>query len=200
MRRVALVGLMQMDLPGRTVRLCDGGVIRWGSDVFAVKDAVYGAVGAFEELKEGVGDELPTLDLTLLPPAASAPSDINKAENQGARARLWIAEFDIATGTVTGTPDLQFDGQVDSTVLTIGPSRRELAVTVTPTADRLLMRSEGNSLSPTFHKAIWPGETGHDDATGLTQYKAWGAENPMTAQARNGWGAVINFNKSVGGA
>ncbi|WP_408585907.1 hypothetical protein [Novosphingobium sp.] len=178
MRRVALVGLMQMDLPSRTVRLCDGGVIRWGSDVFAAKDAVFGAVGGFEELKEGVGDELPALDLTLIPPGSSAPATINDPANQGARVRFWIAEYDIATGAVTGTPNLQFDGQLDNTVLTLGSSRRELAVTVTPTADRLLMRSEGNSLSPSFHKSVWPGETGQDDATGLTQYKAWGAENP----------------------
>lgn len=180
MRRVALVGLMQMDLPGRTVRLCDGGVIRWGINSFTAKDAVYGSVGGFEELKEGVGDELPALDLTLIPPGSSAAATINSGANQGARVRFWIAEYDIATGAVTGTPNLQFDGQLDNTVLTTGDSRRELSVTVTPTADRLLMRSEGNSLSPAFHKAVWPGELGHDDANGLTQYKAWGAENPKS--------------------
>lgn len=188
MQRLSLVGLMQMDLPGRTVRLCDGGLIRWGANAFAGKDAVFGAFGGFEALKEGVGDELPALDLTLLPPGSSAPGDVNDGANQAAPVWFWIAEYDVDTGAVTSTPDLQFAGQLDHTTLTFGSDRRELAVTVTPTAEKLLTKSEGNSLSPTFHKAVWPGETGHDQASGLTVADAWGTESPATATSRtNSW-------------
>jgi hypothetical protein len=70
-----------------------------------------------------------------------------------------------------------FFGQIDQTVFKLGRATRDLAMTIVAKLERLFLRNEGNSLSPTFHKSVWPGETGHDNATGLVIPIAWGTES-----------------------
>ena len=82
-----------------------------------------------------------------------------------------------------------FDGQVDQTVLTVGKGTKELAVSVVSLAERLFEGNIGNTLNPTWHKSIWPGETGHDNATGLSVSVAWGTESP-TRYSTGGAGSV----------
>jgi hypothetical protein len=52
-----------------------------------------------------------------------------------------------------------------------------MGTTVVPNTARLLERNIGNSLNSAFHKSIWPGETGHDNADGLGRQIAWGVES-----------------------
>lgn len=177
MNRVGLIGLMQMDLPGNTVRLCDGGFIHWGADTFRSHDPLFGTIATAESLGEGVGDEVAVLGLTFLPTADATPGDLSQPGYQASRVRFWIAEYDVDAGSLVGTPELEFSGQVDRTMLTVGRSR-ELGMTVVSLAERLFELNIGNSLSPTFHKTVWPGETGHDNATGVTLPDAWGVESP----------------------
>jgi hypothetical protein len=187
-----LAALARLDLPTGTVRLCDGGLVTLGGDTFTALDATFGTLGAIEALGEGIGDEVPALRMTLLPAGSAAPSALSQPGFQTARVRLWIAEVNPATSAVSGTPDLQFDGQVDQTVLRLGRDRRELDMTVVSMAERLFNRASGNNLSPTFHKSVWAGETGHDQASGLTVSVAWGAEAPVTsgrATTGGGFGA-----------
>lgn len=179
MKSVALTALMRIELPGGvTVRLCDGGVIRWDAETFKSKDATFGTVASLQALGEGAGDEVPALEMVLLPPQAAAVGDLSQPGFQTSRVRFWLGEYDPATGEVVGTPDVIFDGQIDQTTLSVGRDRRELAVSVVAVVERLFERNIGNSLSPVFHKSVWPGETGHDNATGLTVPVAWGAETP----------------------
>ncbi|MFN7029464.1 MAG: hypothetical protein ACK4PC_08855, partial [Sphingopyxis sp.] len=91
------------------------------------------------------------------------------------RVRMWIAEVDEATATIDGTPTLMFDGQVDSSDLVIDRGSRELEMTIVPAAERLFLIDEGNTLSPRFHKLLFPGELGEDNATGVGVGVAWGA-------------------------
>lgn len=188
MLSTSLVGLLKMELPTGTVRLCDGGLIRWGSETFTGKDATFGTIASLDALTEGVGDEVPALEMALNPVGSAAPGDLSQAGFQTSRVRFWIAEFDPATGAVVGTPDLQFDGQIDQTKLSVGRETRRLSTTIVSTAERLFNRAEGNSLSPAFHHGVWPGELGQDQATGLTIPVAWGAEAPVTGgQMPTGW-------------
>jgi hypothetical protein len=180
MRTVSLAGLLKIELPTATVRLCDGGLIRWSSETFTSKDATFGTIASLDALSEGVGDEVPALEMALNPTNSAVPSDLSQPGFQTARVRFWIAEFNTATGAVVGTPDLQFDGQIDQTKLAVGRDTRRLSMTIVSTAERLFNRAEGNSLSPAFHHGVWPGELGHDQATGLTIPVAWGAEAPVT--------------------
>lgn len=177
MNRIALTGLLAIDLPEREIRLCDGGFFEYDGDTYRGKDAVFGTVGGVDTLTEGLGDSVPALSITLLPPDSTAAVDLSKPGHQTAEVRFILAEFDVDTGQITSA-DVQFVGQVDQTVLTVGKGQRELAISVTSLAERLFEGNIGNSLSPVFHKTVHPGEHGHDNATGLTVPVAWGVEKP----------------------
>lgn len=199
MRKVGLIGLCKIELPAATIRLTDGGFIQWGGEIYKSKDDVFGTIASIEELTEGVEAEVPALDMAMIPSGTAAAAELSQPGFQRSRVRFWLGEYDRATGLLDGTPDILFDGQIDQTSLTAGRSSRELAMTIVSSAERLFERNIGNSLSPAFHKSIWPGETGHDNATGLGSPVAWGVEAPPSTSAnyygggiRSGVGSNIN--------
>lgn len=177
MNRVGIIGLLEIALPDSTVRLCDGGFIVFGGQTYRSADATFGTIAGVEPMSEGIGEEVPALELTLLPDDSAAPEDLSQPGFQKSIVRFWIGEFDPDTGLIDGTPDLMFHGQIDQTTLSVSKGRRELAMTIVSTVERLFLRNRGNSLNPRFHKSVWPGETGHDNATGLTTPVAWGVES-----------------------
>jgi hypothetical protein len=197
MQTLALIGLLKIELPDATVRLCDGGFIEFDGETYRSTDPVFGGIASLQSLTEGVGEEIPALELTLNPSGDSAAADLSQPGFQKSAVRLWVGEYDVDAGTLTGTPDLLFFGQIDQTILRIGRSARDLAMTIVSTLERLFMRNEGNTLSPTFHKSVWPGELGHDNATGLTINDAWGVES--SANAYSGAGGS-DFGGGIRGA
>lgn len=178
MDAVTLAGLVQISLPDSTRRFCDGAFVVWGADTFEAADNDFGVIGAMESVEEGTGDEIPALRMTFLPVSTAAAATLSKPEYQGATVRTWIAEVDIETNEVVGTPSLEFDGQIDSTDLVIDRGSRELEMDITSRAERLFVINEGNTLSPRFHKSLFPGETGEDNATGVGVGVAWGTALP----------------------
>lgn len=182
MDRILLTGLMKIELRDtREILLCDGGFVDFAGDRYRSSDDTFGIIGAVESYSEGVGEEAPAFRMTLLPPSTSAAADLSAPGMQGSRARFWIAEIDPDAGTVIGTPDLQFDGMIDQTILRVGLRKLELDMTFVPLAERLFSRNEGNSLNPSFHKRVNPGELGEDNATGLGIGVAWGVEAQQSA-------------------
>ncbi len=179
MNRIAFVGLIKIEFPGHTVRLCDGGFMEFDGETYRATDATFGSVAGVEGVSEGVGEEVPVFEMSMIPPGTTPAGTLSQPGYQTARARFWIGEYDVDAGTLTGTPDLQFDGQVDQTNLDYS-NGRTLALSIVSTAARLMERNIGNSLNPSWHKSIWPGETGHDNATGLGRNVAWGVEAPPT--------------------
>ena len=185
MNAIALTGLVQVDLPERTLRFCDGAFFAFEGETFRGKDATYGTIAALAAMSEGVGDTVPAIQMTLLPANDAAPADLSQPGHQTARVRFWIAEYDVASGLITSS-EVMFDGQVDQTILTVGNGAKTLEVSVVSLAERLFEGNIGNTLNPTFHKSVWPGETGHDQATGLTIPVAWGTERPPFSSTRTG--------------
>ena len=108
--------------------------------------------------------------------------------NQTARVTLWLAQYDPATATVTGTPSVEFHGMLDQATLVRGGGKFELVVSVVSLLERLFELNIGNTLNPTFHKSIFPGEGGEDHATGLGLPDAWGVEAPAQSAASVGSG------------
>lgn len=191
MQRVSLIGLIKIELPATTIRICDGGFVVFAGETYRSKDDVFGSIGSLGAMTEGIGEEIPALEMTLLPAATSAPATLSQPGFQKSTVRLWVGEKNEELGTIVGTPDLLFLGQIDQTVFRIGRSSRELAMTIVAKLERLFLRNEGNSLSAMFHKSVWPGETGHDNATGLVRPIAWGVEasqGASTAYYSNGGG------------
>ena len=175
------VGLLKIEFPTRTVRLCDGGYFVWGAETYRASDAVFGTIGSIEELTEGVGDEVPALELVLNPPIETAPASLVQPGFQNSRVRLWLARYDPASMTVISAGSAMFDGFLDTATLVRGPGKLELRCQVVAMLERLFELNIGNSLNQTFHKSIWPGETGEDQATGLSLPDAWGVEGPVQA-------------------
>jgi hypothetical protein len=190
-----MIGLLKMELPGRTVLLCDGGFITFAGETYTASDAVLGTVGGVETPAEGAGGDVPAASITFLPITADVATLADPAM-QGSRVRFWMAFYDEATGTITGTPDLQFDGQVDQVTLS-GGSVRELDVSVVSTGERLFEGNLGNSLNSAWHKGIWPGELGHDNATGLSVPVAWGTERPAAVGQSAGTGGGGSGNRGA---
>jgi hypothetical protein len=194
---VSLTGLLKIELPTADVLLCDGGWFPWAGDVYQSRDPVFGVIGSVEGLEEGVGDELPALELEFVPADDAAVSDLSQPGFQQSRVRLWVGEYDPETGAIVGTPELEFDGMLDQTTLRVGRSERTLASTIVPTAERLFQRNIGNSLSPGFHKTLFAGELGHDNATGLKVAVAWGVASPARATGNSGGGGGGGFGSGT---
>lgn len=192
LRRIAFVGLMKIEIPGHTVRLCDGGFMVFEGETYRSKDPVYGSIGSLEPLNEGVGAEVPVFELGLLPPGTTDPADLVPPGFQTSRARFWLGEYDVDAGTLDGEPDLLFDGVADQCTLEFGRDSLSMQTSIVASTARLLERNAGNGLSSTFHKSVWPGETGEDGATGLSLPDPWGVEAPPAmgggyTTAVNGW-------------
>lgn len=187
MNIIAMTGLLKIELPEHTIRFCDGGFFEFEGETYRSKDPIFGTIAAVQSLTEGVGDSVPALSITLLPPDATAAADLSKPGHQTSRVRFWLAEYDVSTNVISSA-DVQFDGQIDQSVLTVGKGKRELSVSVVSLAERLFEGNIGNTLNPTWHKSVWPGETGHDNATGLAVPVAWGVEGPRRSSAGGGGG------------
>lgn len=173
-----LAGLVKIELPEATLRICDGAFVKWDAETFEASDPDFGTIGSMEPVEEGVGDEIPALRMTFLPNSTASAAALSQPEYQGCRVRMWIAEVDIDTNQVVGDPSLEFDGQADSTDLIIGKGTRELEMDVVSAAERLFVINEGNTLSPRFHKLLYPGELGQDNAIGVGVGVAWGTALP----------------------
>lgn len=177
MNRVALVGLIKIELPGHTLRLCDGGFFVFQGETYRSIDPVFGTIGSVENLKEGIGDTLPALSMTLLTPSTSAAAQLSQPGNQTSPVTFWLAEYDPATMQISSA-DVQFTGFVDQAVVVSGGGQMRIDLSIVSLAERLFEGNIGNTLNPAFHKSIWPGETGHDNATALALQVAWGTERP----------------------
>lgn len=178
MNRYLLAGLLQVDLPAHTVRLCDGGSLDWDGDTFTARDSVFGVVQGLTTISEAVGNQLPTFTLSFLPPEAVASADLIDKTFQGSRLRIWTAEVDEDTGLITGDPDLEADMIIDVPTLRWENGVRILEVDCVSAWQRLFDFNEGNFLDGPSHKRIYPSEQGLDNVTGVATTFAWGTAGP----------------------
>jgi hypothetical protein len=178
MDQVTLVGMLKLELPGRDVLLCDGGVIPFGGQLYSSLDDTFGTVAAFDALTEGTGDELPAGTVTFLPRDVAAAVELSQPGYQNARLRMWIGEVDETTGLLLGAPDLIADWQTDKTVLKRAAGSRSLDIVCVTRSQRLLTRNDGNALSSTAHQRVFAGERGFDNAVGMEIEVPWGVVAP----------------------
>ena len=182
---ITIVGLAKIVLPSRTIRLCDGGIVTWAAtgETYTGADAVYGAIGGMDVPQESLGNEAPGGRLTLLPPSITGASDLFAANAQGSSVKFWIGEVNTATGAITGTPQLMFDGFVDTMLITASRSGRTVEIDFMSAAERLFYVAEGNVLSPRYQKALFPGELGLDYASNAQTSVAWGVAGEQRGSA-----------------
>lgn len=188
--RVGLTGLLKIELPDGDVTLSDGGVTVFGGDTYRAKDATLGALSSVSTIAEGVGDEIPAIEFTFAPPGPIAVTALSVGAIQQSRVRLWVAEYDVTTGAVVGTPELRFIGVVDQPQVSFSFRQFSASITAVPDLEAMFFKDTGNGLSATFHKALYAGELGHDNASGLSVPIHWGTQAPRGGGA-SGFGANV---------
>lgn len=188
-----LTGLAEFALPTRTVRLCDGGFVYFGGNKFVSFDPDFGGIQSVENIALGVGDKAPGFRLTFAPTSTAAAADLSQPAFQGSKIKFWMGRVNKATGAVTESRLLAV-ALLDQTRLQIGKGSRTLVMDCVSENDRLFSRNRGNGLTPRFHKSVWPGELGLDNATGAPITDAWGVESPP-----RGYGAAGSGGGGQGG-
>lgn len=168
--------LLRIDLPSGPVFLNDGGITDFGGNRYRAADPVIGAVQQWGATEFGFGNTLPEWEFVLAPPSNAALGPLQTGAFARSRVRYWVADFDPRTGEVIGTPSLEFAGRLDRLRQTFADRQLSIVVSCVPETEALLFADDGNGLSPEFHKSIYPGETGHDQATGLVMTVTWGVE------------------------
>lgn len=186
---IHLVGFCKIELPTRTLRLCDGGFCYFGGEKYTGEDDLFGSIAAVDEFEAALGDSAEDALIVFLPPAGSPASSINSKAFQNSRARFWMGTIGPDGKTVT-TAEQLMDALVDYTVLRLRQSGRELEMVFIGRPEKLFLRQEGNSLNPRWHKAVWPGELGLDNATGARITVAWGVGGARGVSVGGG-GAVL---------
>src|SRR3546814_520081 len=94
-----VVGLLKIELPDATIRLLDGsGQLVFDGETYTGRDPVFGSLAAVEAIEDGVGDEAPALNFTLLPASDAASAELASPDMQGSVVSLWLAAVDRATG------------------------------------------------------------------------------------------------------
>lgn len=175
--KLMLAGLVKIELPDDTIRLCDGGFIYFSAEKYVSADPDFGVIESVQALEENVGDEAPAGRLTFLPVSVEAAVALSQPEHQGSRMRFWIVRVDEATGTVSDS-ELVGDMLLDTTTLRGSRGQLTLDMEFIASSERLFNINEGNVLSPRFHKAVWAGELGFDNATGVPAQVAFGVNGP----------------------
>lgn len=174
-----IAGLLEIEFPGYTLRLCDGsGEIDNAGTRFRGYDDRFGTVAATGPVESGEGDQAPSLDLVFLPPSTTAAADLAAPGMQFSRVRCWLAAVNPATGTVIGAAERFFFGLVDTVEIAVDRGSREVNVQCVSAFERFFADDEGQRLADAYHQSIWPGELGLSNVTGITKNVPWGVEGP----------------------
>ncbi|MFN3819953.1 hypothetical protein [Blastomonas sp.] len=181
-----LVGLCKIELPTRTLRICDGAFCYFGDEKYTSEDEVFGAIGAIDEFEAAMGDAAEDARLVFNPPAETQAAAIKSKAFQNSRARFWMGDLD-ADGKTIINPDQLMDGLVDYTVLRFADNSRVVEMAFIGRAEKLFLKQEGNSLNPRWHQSIWPGEKGLNN-TGSKITIAWGVAGARGITSYGGGG------------
>lgn len=177
--------------PAYNINLIDGsGSVTFPIDgvntTFTGKDSNFGALDNLGSIAESVATEAPSITLTLLSPTIGQISD---PRYQGAPVRIWIGAVDDSTGNVIGTPERRYKGWLDTAVTTHGMNSQKTTLNVASVWDRLFIGSEGFRLNAEWHRKLFPGEGGLDNAVEASGQIPWGVEGAVASS--------VNYNASV---
>lgn len=171
-----LTWLLRLDLPSGSVFLNNGGATVYDGNTYRAEHATIGSLAQISELTEGFGSQLVEQEIVFVPPSNAALTPLQDGAYARSAMRLWLAEFNPTTGAVVGTPDLRFAGRMDQVRQQFGLRQLSIILSGVPETEVLLFSDDGNGLSSEFHKSLYLGETGHDQASGLVRTVNWGVE------------------------
>lgn len=166
---------------GYVINLLDGsGEITFPVDgvttMFDGSDPTYGALIAASSIQEQIATDSPRFTFTLAPPSPAALGSLSDPKHQGSSFRLWWGIVNELTGAPIGQPELLWSGRLDVVRTQLGEGSLTAEVETVSAFDRLYAESEGTNLNATWHRSIWPGETGLDFNTAALSETYWGME------------------------
>lgn len=177
---VTTFGAVQIDLPSYTLRLLSGPIALSGApwSSFVARDPTFGVLAGIDDLRDGGGEQAPSISLTLHPSSDAAAATLAAPTMQGSQVQIWLGVVTPATGAVVADPCLIFVGELDVARLTMEEHGRTLEFDLISAFDRFFAEAEGIRLADSFHQSIWPGETGFAAVTGVTEQIYWGQTPP----------------------
>lgn len=199
--RALLFLLLRVDLPGVNPPLCllsGSGQVDFGGATYVGRDDRFGALAALDPPEDGEGDQAPTMSFDIAAVNDAAAATLASAAYQGARVRLWASAIISDEGAVA-TPYPLFDGILDVPNLEFEEASRTLTFDCVSQYELLFADTEGQRLADASHKAIWPGETGFANVTGVNRTILWGpGERPGSGASSprygGGFGGGGRFN------
>lgn len=188
-----LFGAVEILFPDYALRLLDGsGELTIEGNLYVGQDPVFGTLDTIGTHEESIGQEAPEIEIGLLPPDDSAAATLASGLMQGSQVRIMMGAFDPVSGSVIGTPEQLFLGEIDVPTMENSQGNRTVSYTVVSVFERLFEVNEGERASDGWHQSIWPGEKGFEHVTGTVSNLYWGAKRPV-GQAIGGGGRGIGF-------
>lgn len=178
-RTLTMSAFMKLELPGGDVRLCDGGVIKFGGEEYSKRHPVWGTVAEVPPAEASLGDFAPGGAIVLAPNPETPLSVLLADAVRGCRVRAWWGEVNSGTNSVVSATRLG-DWLIDFPRLRKRKGVRTIALEMITRAERLFLMNRGNVCSPRFHKSVWPGERGFDNCTDVPVQVAWGTQGGPT--------------------
>lgn len=197
--RLLLVGAVRIELPGHTIRICDGGFMDFQApgqlapERYNKVDDLFGTILAVENGANGNNDKAPGGSITFLPKSTASAAALSAPGMQSSPLAFYIVSLNPSTNAVVHSVTMAV-AKVDFTVLRGGFQDRKLEMGYISTAEWLFSQNEGNTLSDQFHQKYWPGELGLSNVTGAGTAVAWGADAPPRSsgtQPQNSVGGQI---------
>lgn len=176
--------LLQVDLAGLDPPLCllsGSGEVPFNGQTFKGSDDRFGSLAALDPPEDGAGDEAPAMSFDIATNSDAAAATLAASHYQGSRVRLWVSAIISDVGAIA-TPYQLFDGILDRPTLGVDKSARTLTLDCVSGFELLFSDTEGQRLADASHRAIWPGEGGFVNVTGVNREIIWGpGERPGSA-------------------
>ena len=196
-RNPLLAHFLEIELPGRTIRMLDGsGFARWGDKVFTAEDADFGKIAGFGEFTEAEGTEAPRQTVQLLPTGNAAVAALTAPSAQGSPVTIYAAAIDRQTGQVIGEPDVRFVGELDDAGFNHAQNSSLLELELATIWERLFDDNEGHRWNNAFWTHLFgPGSRAFEHTPNVNEQTHWGYNGP----AKGSGGSYGGGNGSIGG-
>lgn len=191
--------LVRVQLPGYTLcHLVGSAEVPFNNERFVGEDPRFGILVAASNLKDGVADEAPDWSLTFVPPTEIVASELAAATAQGGEVAGWLGLIDPATGRLLPEPCQLFAGELDVPRLRVGKGTRTLEWRCASALEPFHDEEKGARLSDSWHRLVWPNETGLANMTGTDKTSMWGVEKPPSTVRVTGGSVSASFLGNIG--
>ncbi|RKF23381.1 hypothetical protein D6851_02605 [Altericroceibacterium spongiae] len=177
---------LKLEAPDGDVRLCDGGVLMFGGELYESHHPIFGALIEPDAPEDGFGDMAEDGQIVLGPNPPASVQAWYRADLEGCRLRIWESDIDS-----DGLTAINVKQRRDMLVDTVGRRQAangqdQLILSLIGRPEKLFLKNEGNVCSQRFHQSVFAGERGFENCTDLRGFVAWGAETPPRSAGYTG--------------